>query len=369
MVGVDQVIDEQPVFGWCVIGASVRGASHERSDQVNQDAIRWFPESCDEFPLIIAVSDGHGGARYFRSDRGARFAVEAAIGTLCRFQENPAAFLTSSMMELEERLSKSLVNTWRSKVESRLQEEPFTPDELAFIEEREGEAAKENIVAKPVQAYGATILAAMITENCITYLQLGDGDILAVSEQGEVSKVFPTDKRHFANETTSLCGNDPWRDFQFRRERLSPTTALILLSTDGYKNSFSSDEGFYKVGTDILEMLRDGKAEEVKSSLPHWLTEATQVGSGDDITLGVLYRIDVCKGTAVPQPIIYGQEQEEREGVEDQQQEKPQEQVNYMEVEHLEHDTESSHCDESLQSQQASIWDALRGAARGTMDG
>jgi serine/threonine protein phosphatase PrpC len=199
MVGVDQVIDEQPVFGWRVIGASVRGASHERSGQVNQDAIRWFPESCDELPLIIAVSDGHGGARYFRSDRGARFAVEAAIGTLWQFQKNPAAFSTSSKMELEERLSKSLVNTWRSKVESHLQEEPFTADELAFIEEREGEAAKEEIVAKPVQAYGATILAAMITETSIIYLQLGDGDILAVSEQGEVSKVFPTDKRHFAN--------------------------------------------------------------------------------------------------------------------------------------------------------------------------
>jgi hypothetical protein len=56
-------------------GASARGASHIHRNKPNQDARggavfgRW---------TMIAVADGHGSDPHFRSDRGSRFAVEAA---------------------------------------------------------------------------------------------------------------------------------------------------------------------------------------------------------------------------------------------------------------------------------------------------
>ncbi|MFM7713741.1 MAG: protein phosphatase 2C domain-containing protein, partial [Microcystis sp.] len=62
-----------PQLKWRCIGESVKGASHVRSGLPNQDAIRWFPESGIGLPLILAVSDGHGSAKSFRSDRGSRF--------------------------------------------------------------------------------------------------------------------------------------------------------------------------------------------------------------------------------------------------------------------------------------------------------
>ena len=64
---------------------------------------------------------------------------------------------------------------------------------------------------------------------------------------------------------------------------------MILLSTDGYANSFSDEAGFLRVGTDILEQIHTHGVDWVKKSLHEWLCTATKQGSGDDITLGILY--------------------------------------------------------------------------------
>src|SRR5260370_30202870 len=133
MVGTDRMMGEKYKTEWRSICESVKGASHARSGRPNQDAISWFPTSGDSLPLILAVSDGHGGTKYFRSDEGARFAVAAAIDALSRFQEILGSFSTSSRMELEEHLTKSLVNTWRSEVNAHLQSERFLDAGLRLL--------------------------------------------------------------------------------------------------------------------------------------------------------------------------------------------------------------------------------------------
>ncbi|MDQ3699739.1 MAG: protein phosphatase 2C domain-containing protein, partial [Chloroflexota bacterium] len=67
------------VARWRVVGTSVRGASHRRHGLPNQDALRWWPESGLGPPLVLAVADGHGSAKCFRSDVGSRLAVAAAV--------------------------------------------------------------------------------------------------------------------------------------------------------------------------------------------------------------------------------------------------------------------------------------------------
>ncbi len=64
---------------------------------------------------------------------------------------------------------------------------------------------------------------------------------------------------------------------------------LVLLSTDGYVNSFRSQEDFIQIGKDYLQILREQGSEALAEELPRILTEATQQGSGDDITLGLLH--------------------------------------------------------------------------------
>jgi len=170
---------------------------------------------------------------------------------------------------------------------------PFSSENLRTLTEKEGTTARQAIEANQVLAYGSTLLAVLVTESFILYLQLGDGDILAVSKTGKVSRPLPKDERLFANETTSLCIPDAWRDFRIGFQPLfgSPP-ALILVSTDGYANSFRSEAGFLKVGTDLLRMIRSDGLEAVNESLEAWLTEASQVGSGDDITLGIICQTD-----------------------------------------------------------------------------
>jgi hypothetical protein len=66
-----------------------------------------------------------------------------------------------------------------------------------------------------------------------------------------------------------------------------------MLATDGYINSYQNEEGFLKVGTDILKVIREEGPEKVNQELPGWLTETSEKGSGDDITLGLIVRQDL----------------------------------------------------------------------------
>jgi hypothetical protein len=81
--------------------------------------------------------------------------------------------------------------------------------------------------------------------------------------------------------------------------------SLVLLSTDGYANSFRSDEDFLKIGQDYLEIIREQGIASLAEELPAILTEATQQGSGDDITLAILQDdLSAAGPTKIPRPLI-----------------------------------------------------------------
>jgi serine/threonine protein phosphatase PrpC len=283
---------------WRVIGSSVSGASHIRGGIPNQDALGWLQKSGASRSLIVAASDGHGSAKYFRSHVGSRLAVETAISLAQEFLNGQPDIKNLSAIKrtAEERLPQEMSRRWREAVESHLQGNPFSDEELAALEKKDGVAAREAIQNKPVHAYGATILTALVEESFILFLQLGDGDILLVSDGGEVERPLPKDERLFANETTSLSSQNAWSDFRFSFQTLAgPPPALILLSTDGYANSFVSEEDFLKVGKDLLAMIRADGLDGVSQNLETWLSEASAAGSGDDITLAIICRADALR--------------------------------------------------------------------------
>jgi hypothetical protein len=82
------------------------------------------------------------------------------------------------------------------------------------------------------------------------------------------------------------------------------TPALILVSTDGYSNSFSNDHNFLKVGTDIWEIVRSEGLSEVDKNLKSWLKEVSEKGSGDDITMGIICRADMQKTPFLEPPSV-----------------------------------------------------------------
>jgi flagellum-specific peptidoglycan hydrolase FlgJ len=289
---------------WRIIGKTVEGASHKRSGLPNQDAILWKPDDGKTLPIILAISDGHGSEKSFRSHLGARTAVKVALEQLSPLAEEgiDLANLSGIKRIAEERLPRAIADAWRAAVLAHHAQHPFHADEWARLQEKkrdEAASARRAIEANPAIAYGATLLAVVVTESFILYLQLGDGDILAVPETGTITRPMAEDARLFANETTSLSSDSAWRDFRVSFQALAgPPPALIMVSTDGYANSFKDDANFLQAGYDYLNMIRDQGIERVERDLPAILEEASQRGSGDDITLGIIKRgEDIDKDT------------------------------------------------------------------------
>lgn len=275
---------------WRAAGKSVLGAQHARRGLPNQDALSIWPQEGSGSPLVVALSDGHGSTRSFRSATGARLACETATQVLLELAHAPRDLFPLDLLErgASELLPGELVRRWQGAVREHLAGLPFSEQEWAVLD-AEGRGARQTLETNPLLAYGATLLAAAVDEDYILFAQLGDGDILVVREEGVVARPLPGDMRLFANETTSLCLESAARDLRVsfcRRDGDDPT--LVLLSTDGYANSFRTDADFLQVGPDLLAAMGEAGVDAVAARFEEWLSEASAAGSGDDITLAML---------------------------------------------------------------------------------
>lgn len=278
---------ETSMPSWRVLGASVRGASHLHNGLPNQDAL-WIEARTDA--VVAVVADGHGGARHFRSADGARLAVQAAQEVLFALVPAFTAAVRPQRAQLAAvELPQRIVGRWVELTRADLALRAFSDRELAEVQASEGADAAASVRADPLLAYGATVLAALAVPQALVIAQLGDGDVLLVDTAGHTARPVPRDERLFGSLTTSLCR--PGAESDFRSvvlEGKDAYPALLLLSTDGYANSFCSDADYLKVGTDFLEFLRRDGAETVGRQLPAILEDASANGSGDDITLAIL---------------------------------------------------------------------------------
>lgn len=122
------------------------------------------------------------------------------------------------------------------------------------------------------------------------YLQLGDGAILTVARGGIVDSPIADDPELIANETTSLCMPKAPALFRCRFQPRNPDgPVLIVVCTDGYSNAFASTDGFLQAGSDLLRLLERDGIGSLSASLPGWLQSASREGSGDDVSLGLLW--------------------------------------------------------------------------------
>ncbi len=253
----------------------------------NQDAIAWLPSVGHGSSVALSVADGHGSARSFRSADGSRLANQVAMSLAGELLEIDIAAASPGMLRgrLTEDLPRRLVRDWRKAVDDDLAANPFTDVELDGVRTREGSVDALNL--DPYVAYGTTLVTAVATTEFLASWQVGDGDLVSVSADGKVSRPIPSDDRLIANETTSLCSKDAWS--LFRVALLREHMPLVLLSTDGLVNSFVDDTGMLRFATDIASLIQQDGFDEVVSRVPGWLEELTASGSGDDISLGLLW--------------------------------------------------------------------------------
>ena len=154
---------------------------------------------------------------------------------------------------------------------------PLTPD---------GEKDKTEIYKE----YGTTLVGLMITPIFLFAFQIGDGDITYVDDTG-VEEVLAADKI-LGTETHSLSKTDAWKKaitVVRRRTVDEKTPALFMLSTDGFANSYKNGDEFKKTCTDYFEMIKQHGCEVIGANLKGWLSETSEQGCGDDITLLMCY--------------------------------------------------------------------------------
>ncbi|PHV71012.1 hypothetical protein CS063_06665 [Sporanaerobium hydrogeniformans] len=268
---------------WKAIGESVQGASHLRSGKPCQDAL--LLESLEGQKLLCALADGHGSERCKYSKDGAELGVKVIHWFWEELLKSHSdLFLYEFLSQTKDiDLPKALEKEWKQAVKAFHQKSG----------RQEAESDQELWTW-----YGSTLLFILVTKQLVFAMQLGDGDILAVFEGGETSWLLPYEKQ-YGTETYSLCQKNAWQYFRSFLAPLSYYTTrpqLFLLSTDGYANSFISSEGFLQIGEDYLKLLKQKSSLYLESHLREWLEEATRCGSGDDITVAVIYTTELEKG-------------------------------------------------------------------------
>lgn len=260
---------------------SREGFSHKANGTQCQDASRF--EANAQY-AIAAVSDGHGGEKYFRSGTGAKVAVEIAHNCLKEFCEKLPE-LPGKKNEWDRRindLKQSIIAKWRSGVEKDFAENTSLTVEEQEICNRHG--IKDNEFN--VNFYGATLLIACLTAEYAFAAQLGDGACVFLQSDKAATPV-PLDERLGFGLTTSLCDKDAANSFRHYVSLNEELPEGIFLSTDGVTDSYGP-ENFLAFNQKIFhEMKKDAALAE--SQLQDWLLNLSEQGSRDDVSVAGIY--------------------------------------------------------------------------------
>lgn len=263
-----------------VIGATVKGARHEKLGEPLQDA---FLSMVDRDKLYVSIADGHGSKLHFRSHIGSSLAVIASAEILKHHAEQIA-----KQESYEERrqgainVITAIIAHWSTLCLKELRREPFSTEELSKL----GREDKEKLSKNALLAYGSTLTSLIAWKNLVYGFSIGDGDVLGL-KNGEVLSLIDSDGL-VADETYSLTSPEVYKNlkyFEVDKQEMSH----YLMATDGYRKSFETEEGFFRVLKDMKKYLDEGEGELLEREIGTWLKETTRGGSGDDITCCLLF--------------------------------------------------------------------------------
>lgn len=258
---------------------SVMGASHAKRGIVCQDASAY--KIGNGFAAAV-VADGHGGKKYFRSNVGSRCAVEAALETIEHFYADPDEFdmrFRTDHNRLLKRIEKYAISLWNEKTMDHLLKNPLTQEEVNRFSFNEFEDIP------PESYYGTTMVCAVMARGYSWGIQIGDGSLVAVFEDGEASMIMDYEEANPANITSSMCNANAFDMFASFYTEKRPVT--IVVSTDGLYTSFGSDREFLDYHTIIAGQLSEPNA--FFDSLKNNMEKRSHFGTEDDISVSCVF--------------------------------------------------------------------------------
>ncbi len=307
-----------------VIGCSSQGYSHRihEPELPCQDAhlIKDIEDG-----VVLAVADGHGSPTCLYSDVGSRLSAETFCEVMAEYCEryknsdgDYSQLYTFFHREGEWQVAQNIVKTWRAKVRKAFEDvraihderEPGKyppleeddigngcenckePDQLYGNEQDDWEKRKEIY-----HLYGTTLVGMLITPEFHFALQIGDGDISRINDDGQ-AEIFLEEDNILGVETYSLCEREPWKRAHAKLIHSSNDEFSYILSSDGFKNSHASQHDYLISCKEYVDAKRSCDEEKFKAALPDWLYETSEYGCGDDITVVIIDSYDPARRIA-----------------------------------------------------------------------
>lgn len=268
----------QGTAGWHVVAGTARGRSHHVRGMPSQDAV-----AHQQIPAVggtvVAVADGHGHERHFRSGTGSALAVQAACQVV---SDHAAALATGNAEVISGALPAAILSCWRTEVARDVSRHPYPAEQLSALDS-EGDG--------PDVPYGSTLLVAVVSNGWLTCAQIGDGDLVAVHPDGAWDCPVPGDANLDGLRTTSLCQPDAADAFRVGVRNLAERPLLaLLLASDGYGNAQAADPWQPQFARDLAELALGHDVDWFAQQVPGWAELcASGEGSGDDTTIALLF--------------------------------------------------------------------------------
>jgi hypothetical protein len=251
---------------------------------------------------IAVVADGHGSDNCFRSEHGSRFASESALRGIRDFltEKNKTQVDYSDTREFDKELRalvKNIVWSWHKKVIDQYPEVPVTDEEMRDLDVAEKYRKRYLEQRELHHAYGSTLIAAAVTQNCWFGFHIGDGKCTALYQDGEFYQPIPWDERCYLNVTTSICDDDAPETARIyycpRTDRELPVA--VFVNSDGVDDTYPINDNEKHLAKFYRTIVMNFAEEAVKDSKTGWqngvdqvrdfLPVLTQKGSGDDVSI------------------------------------------------------------------------------------
>jgi serine/threonine protein phosphatase PrpC len=228
--------------------------------------------------LVAAVADGHGSGRHDLSHCGAALAVQAAVGEVI------ASLPLPEDGEAWRPVPAQAKGPFQDRVTARWREYVMADAGRRGVQDPEGGIGPEILTR-----YGTTLLVAFLdgTEGWVG--QIGDGDILIVRPEGNIETLLPRDEALVGTVTYSLSSREPAELWRTARFPVGPG-GLLIMATDGLPDSFENPDSEFRVfARSLWERVASFGIEQIGSALPGWLDGYSRDGSGDDMTLVLVF--------------------------------------------------------------------------------
>ncbi len=201
------------------------------------------------------------------------------------------------------RLTDAVLTKWYAFVKNYDADHPPTEDELA-LEEPDAER-------DVLRAYGATLICGVISDDIVFGFQIGDGELVAVNEDGEGDIPIPADPDCFLNRTSSICGSDASEKFRHVVISSSVENSLtdnlrtiaadprmvssLTVCTDGLSTSFNTPDSLMRYSAMVPKVLLSGDIGKLEDNLKLRSCSNTC----DDVSISTVYRPDLCMKPSV----------------------------------------------------------------------